>query len=166
MNKKILITILILSIVIISACGRAAKIGSLGSQHIHADVKVYVDNAYIDFSQPQYQLRAKFVHFEDGRGDVVHVHATGVTINHMLDTLKMSVDKDCLKLNNGKKYCNNADKTVKFYVNDLSNEEFGDYVIKDLDRILVSYGLDNEEQIQKQLNSVTKNSVIFSKGAA
>ncbi len=164
-NKKFLVVIFLLSISIVSACSQKThKIGQLGSQHIHLDIKVYVDGAFVDFSQPQYQLRAKFVHFEDGRGDVVHVHATGVTVADILDTLKIKFDQKCLTLNNGVKYCSDNVKTLNFFVNDLKNEDYGNYVVKNLDRILISYGSENQDQIKKQLDSVTSNSAIYSGG--
>lgn len=163
MKKIIIVLIFLLALVTIAACSnKANRIGPLGSTHIHADIKVYVDGKYVDFSKPQYQLRAKFVHFEDGDGDVLHIHATNVNINHMLETLKIRLDNSCLILNDGSKYCNSNDKTVKLYVNNLLNYEYGDYAMKDLDRILIRYGNEDQQGIQKQLNSVTKKASQFS----
>ena len=130
------------------------KIGPLGSTHIHADIKVYVNGNPIDFSQPKYQLRSKYVHFENGDGNVVHVHAKGVTINFMLNTLGMNLDSKCLTIDS-QKFCNQGNKSIKFFVNGKRNYEFGNYVIKDLDKILISYGDENESEIIYQLNSIT-----------
>ena len=129
-------------------------IGALGSTHIHADVKVYINGQSIDFSQRKYQLASSFIHFEEGIGDVVHVHATGMTMGHLLKTLKSDLNNNCLVLES-QNYCNEKNKKLKFYVNSHQNNEFDNYVIKDLDKILVSYGSENDSEIQKQLASIT-----------
>ena len=129
-------------------------IGPLKSTHIHADVKVYINGQSIDFSQKKYQITTSYIHFEDGLGDVVHMHATGLAMNHLFKSLNGDFNNECL-LFEGQNYCNDGNKKLKFFVNGKPNNEFGYYVMKDLDKILVSYGSDNETEIQKQLSSVT-----------
>jgi hypothetical protein len=55
---------------------------------------------------------------------------------------------------NGTNYCNEGDKTLKFFVNGVSNNAYDRYVLRDGDRILISYGSETEEQIQQQLNTL------------
>ena len=128
-------------------------IGALRSTHIHADIKVYINGNAIDFSQKKYQLNARFIHFEDRLGDVVHVHATGMTLGHLFKSIGMDFSSNCIV--EGQSYCNDADKTLKFYVNGQQSNEFGNRIIKDLDKYLISYGSENEAEIQKQLDSIT-----------
>ena len=129
-------------------------IGQLGSVHHHADVKVYINGISIDFSQRKYQLTTSFIHFEEGLGDVIHLHAPGLTIGHLLNSVGIKFNSDCLFIE-GQSYCNDKDKKIKFYVNDQPNKEFYNYVIKDLDKILISYGNENDLEIKKQLDSIT-----------
>ena len=129
-------------------------IGPLRSVHLHADVKVYINGKPIDFSQRKYQLAARFMHFEDGIGDVIHTHATGLTLGHLFKSLGGDLNNNCIVLG-GQSYCNDADKTFKLYINGQSSNEFGSRVIKDLDKYLISYGNENEAEIQKQLDSIT-----------
>ncbi|MBI2658637.1 hypothetical protein HYX05_00860 [Candidatus Woesearchaeota archaeon] len=129
-------------------------IGPLASTHIHADVKVYINSQSIDFSQRKYQLATSFIHFEEGIGDVVHVHATGMTMGHLFKSLKGDISNNCVALEK-QNYCNENENKLKFYVNGKLNNEFSTYVIHDLDRILVSYGSENEAEIQNQLGSIT-----------
>ena len=58
-------------------------------------------------------------------------------------------------LDNGTQYCNDGDRTLKLYVNGKRNALYGDYEFNDLDRILISYGSDNETVITAQLAAVT-----------
>ena len=128
-------------------------IGPLRSAHLHADIKVYINGKAIDFSQRKYQLAARFIHFEDGIGDVIHTHATSLTLGHLFKSLGMDFNSNCLTFE-GQAYCNDVDKTLKFYVNGQKSNEFDNRVIKDLDKYLVSYGNENESEMQKQLNSI------------
>ena len=129
-------------------------IGPLGSIHIHADAKVYINSKSIDFSQRKYQIATSFIHFEDGLGDVVHVHATGMTIGHLFKSLKGGINNNCIVLE-GQSYCSDGDKKLKFYVNGQQSNEFSDRIIKYLDKYLISYGNENDSEIQKQLSSIT-----------
>jgi|SRR3989338_1033498 len=136
-------------------------IGPLRSTHIHADVKVYINGQAIDFSQRKYQLAARFIHFEDGIGDVVHVHATGLNVGHLLKSLGMDFNSNCIIFER-QNYCDGGNKKLKFYVNGQPNSEFDNYVFRDLDRILISYGNGNDAETQKQLDSVTNLAAEYS----
>ena len=129
-------------------------IGPLASTHIHADVKVYINGNSIDFSQRKYQLATSFIHFEEGVGDVVHVHATGMTIGHLFKSLKGGISSNCIVLEN-QNYCNENEKKLRLYVNGKPSNEFDSRVIRDLDKYLISYGTENDAEIQKQLSSIT-----------
>ncbi len=129
-------------------------IGPLRSAHLHADVKVYINGQSIDFSQKKYQLASRFIHFEEGIGDVVHTHATGLTIGHLFKSLGGDINNNCLVIDS-QSHCNENNKKLKFYVNGQPNNEFDNYIIKNLDKYLISYGNEDEAEIQKQLNSVT-----------
>lgn len=132
-------------------------IGPSGSTHIHMDFKVYTNGNAIDFSQGKYQKSHlnQRVHLEGGDGDLIHVHATGVTMGFFLKSLGISFDRNCLTLDTDEKYCDGGDGSLKFYVNDKPSDDWENYVLRNLDKLLVSYGNDSEEQIKQQLSSIT-----------
>ena len=136
-------------------------IGPLRSTHNHADIKVYINGNAVDFSQQKYQLAARFIHFEEGIGNVVHTHATGLTIGHLFRSLGGDFSNNCAALEKNN-YCSEGSKKLRFYVNGNPSNEFDNYAIKDLDRILVSYGTESEADIQKQLESVTNLAAKYS----
>ena len=129
-------------------------IGPLRSVHDHADVKVYINGQPVDFSQRKYQITTSFIHFEAGVGDVIHVHATGMTAGYLFKSIGGDLNPNCLFFE-GQNYCSGDGKKLKFYVNSKPNNEYGTYIIKDLDRILVSYGSESDSDIQKQIASIT-----------
>lgn len=129
-------------------------IGSLRSTHKHADVKVHINGHAADFSQHKYQLASRFIHFEEGLGDVVHIHAIGLTIGHLFKSLGGDINNNCITFES-QSYCREQNKTLRFYVNNKPNNEFDNYAIKDMDKVLISYGNEEEAEIKKQLDSVT-----------
>jgi len=82
------------------------------------------------------------------------MHATGIPLWIFFESVGMKFSKDCLELPDGKKFCNNGKSTLKFYVNGKLNDEWENYVFKDLDKILVSYGEGEETDLKEQLDSV------------
>lgn len=129
-------------------------IGPLKSTHIHADVKVYVNGRAIDFSQKKYQLTTSYMHFEEGIGDAVHIHATDLTGSHLLKSVFMDFRNNCLVVENNS-YCNDSKNKLRFFVNGKEIPEFGSYAMEDLDKILISYGSYSAAEVQAQLDSVT-----------
>ncbi len=140
-----------------------ATIGVLGSQHIHADWKIYLDGKEFDWS-PYADRHHKqmmgdksitdtsaFMHIhpaegQEKGGDVMHMHATGISLSLFFESLGMQFDKGCLNVNE-KEYCG-----VKMYVNGEENAEFGNYVFNDLDKILITDGGNIEEQMKSITN--------------
>ncbi|MDP3764973.1 MAG: hypothetical protein Q8R04_00520 [Nanoarchaeota archaeon] len=137
-----------------------AKIGILGSQHIHADFKVNIDGKSINFANPNYYMKSSFLHLDDNQNKedasgVLHMHASGVPLWIFFNSIGMNFDKDCITLENREKFCNDSNKKLKFFVNGKESNEFENYVFNDLDKILISYGDESEEEIKNQLASIT-----------
>ena len=99
-----------------------------------------------------YQLRDKSVHVEDGIGEKVHIHKDGVTIGYFFETLGIEFNKTCIIIPIEGSYCKISDKKLSFYVNGIENDEFENYEIRNLDKILVSYG---KRDIKKQMEIIT-----------
>ncbi len=147
--------------------GSKSAIGKLDSAHMHADFKIYVNGNVIDFSDKAHMERMKtdlpvssFIHVDSGSsshektGDVLHMHATGVPLWIFFESVGMKFEKDCFTVDTGERYCNNGEKSLKFYVNGKENNEFRGYVFNDNDKILISYG-NQDEDVSSQLNSIT-----------
>ncbi len=145
-----------------------AKIGILGTQHIHADWKTYIGGKEFDFSGKSHMERMKnnqpvssFIHVDSGApapektGDVLHMHAKGVPLWIFFNSMGIDFKKGCITFDDKQKFCNEGNKKLKFFVNREENKEFENYVFNDLDKILISYGNENEEEIKNQLNSIT-----------
>ncbi|MCL4338634.1 DsbA family protein [Patescibacteria group bacterium] len=135
--------------------------------HVHVDFKVYLNDIPVDFSLAKYQsVEGKeldpYVHLHDGNGKIIHFHKKDVTFGEFFKSLKMQLSNDCFVMDSGKKYCNINGTTLKMYVNGKENNQFDKYVPNDLDRILITYGNDNQVVITKQIGSVTNDACIYS----
>jgi len=144
-----------------------AKMGILGTQHIHADWKVYINDKALDFSGKSHMERMRnsmsvssFIHVDSGApapektGDILHMHATGVPLRIFFKSVGMDFNNECITLENKEKFCN-SNKKLKFFVNGKESNEFENYVFNDLDKILISYGDESEEEIKNQLAEIT-----------
>lgn len=137
-------------------------VGIIGDAHYHADIAIYINGKKLDLQQNKYQLMARHVHLEDGVGEVIHIHVSGLALGHFLNSLRFRLSESCLKIDAGE-FCNDNNKRIKFYVNGKSITDAGVYTIKDLDKILISYGSENQAEMEKQINSVTDLARKYSK---
>lgn len=131
--------------------------------HNHADFKVFIRGVEIDFKKEEYDVKSTFVHLHtknsDG-GSVIHIEAENVPIGFFFSTLGMNFSKDCFKFDQN--YCNSQDEKLRFLVNGKENFEFENYIPRDLDRILITFGNETDDQIRKQMENVTRNACIYS----
>ncbi len=139
-----------------------AEIGQIGSTHIHADIGIFLNGKQMTPIPPQYYVRSPYVHFEGGpgAGTVIHIHATGVPLSLLFKSLSVDFDSKCFTSYSGQKYCSDDQKTLKMFVkhkdgNWTQNYENEKYVFEDLDKILITYGNESMEGIEKQMDSVT-----------
>lgn len=139
----------------------------LGDVHYHADFKVYIHGQVLDFAQDRFMSTeehalSNFTHLHDGDGEMIHKHMSGITLGDFFKSLGMEFTEDCLALDTGKRYCSEAENTLKMWVNGKANEEFGYYEFKDLDQILISYGNETEAELNIQRASVGDRACIYS----
>lgn len=135
--------------------------------HLHANLKVVLNGKAVDFSLPRYQSEEgkelnKYIHFHDGKGDLFHVHQSGVKLSDLFSSLNMSLSKDCFVMDDKTQYCSTGDKTIKMFVNGQPNTQFASYEPKDVDRILISYGNESADTVATEIKSVADDACIYS----
>ena len=130
------------------------KFGPLGSEHVHAAFAVKINGEKLNFSQPQYQVRSKYIHVENNDGNTLHRHATRVPVGEFFRSVGMNVTNNCFTLENKTRYCSNGTSNLEFYVNGNKTNSIANYVLKDNDRILIVYGNKNEMETQQDLDAL------------
>jgi len=138
--------------------------GTLGSEHVHASMLVKLHGDIFDFSGPAYQIKSSWIHFEARDGSTIHRHATGVMLGFLFETIGIGLDDECFsfKASAGgeRRFCTNEDFSLKFYVNHEPVNSLTEIVFEDGDRILVSYGAEDQTQIDTQLLELDSQSIL------
>ena len=132
--------------------------GVLGSAHVHAAFAVKLNGTKLDFSDNKYQVKSRFMHVENGDGNTLHRHATGVPVAEFFKSIKMNVTDSCFTNDNRTKYCSNGKENLEFYVNGNKTKSIADYVFNDDDRILIVYG-DSPIQVKQDLDQLQQSPI-------
>ncbi len=120
---------------------KSSTIGVLGSDHIHAHLEIDINGEKISLNNEKYFVKSAFVHVEDGEGagEMLHIHAKGIPIWLFFKSIGIEFNSSSF-IFEGNEYSNNENKKLRFFVNEKENDQFGDYVPKDMDKILILYG--------------------------
>ena len=132
----------------------------LGDAHEHASILVKIFGDKFDFSNPDFQIRSSWIHFEGLDGNTIHRHSKGVTLGYLFDTLNLKLTSDCFVFVNGREFCTNQGYSLKFFINGIQVDSIRDYVVSQGDRILISYGSEDLKEIQEQFDELNSQEII------
>ncbi len=136
--------------------------------HAHADLRVVLANNPVNLSQAKYQsskaakVLNENIHLHDGKGTILHMHKAEATLGEFFKSLGMELESTCFTLDTRVKYCSNGTQTLRLYVNGKEEINPPTYAPKDLDRILIVYGTESDEQIAALSKTVTDEACIYS----
>ena len=139
--------------------GAPMNAGKLGDEHIHASVLVKIFGDKFDFSAPNYQVKTSWIHFENQDGDTIHRHSSGVELEFLFNSMNIAIDNQCFIFPDGRQFCSNDDYSLKFYVNQQKVEDLRNYIVEEGDRILISYGNEDQDAIDKQLAELNAQTI-------
>jgi hypothetical protein len=120
--------------------------------HYHANWLVMVDGERLDLSDPRYMedviacaageqvFPRERVHMHDGVDHVVHVHHEGVSWGHFLQNLGFAAGPDFLILDDGRVLRSDGERTLRYVVNGMEDDDIVGRMIRRGDRLLISYG--------------------------
>ena len=142
-----------------SVPGAPPGAGLLNDEHAHTSILVRIFGDKFDFTSPAFQIKSSWIHFEGQDGDTIHRHSTGVTLGYLFGTLGLTVDDECFVFPDGRQFCNNEDYSIKFFINHEQVPSIHDYIGNEDDRVLISYGNESPEEIEKQLLELDNQSI-------
>ena len=73
--------------------------------------------------------------------------------------MSIAVDDKCFGFPDGRQFCNNDDYSLKFYINQQKVEDIRKYIVQDDDRILITYGNEDQLAIDKQLSELNAQAI-------
>lgn len=132
----------------------------LNSAHNHADLNIYIDSQRLILADAKNYMKSAFLHIDNNQNlndanSVLHMHAKNVPLWLFFKSLGMNLTKDSLKLANGQVFKNGNGKTLKFYLNGQKVDELANYSFQPLDKLLISFGPDNDPNVQEQIKIMT-----------
>lgn len=130
--------------------------------HLHADLRVVLNDQAFDFNRPEFFERSDRVHFHEGSVPVVHVEAEGVTWGEFFRVHGMELSKTCFKDDGGGAFCTGERRELQAYMNGVRADDLAALTIADLARVLVFYGAPDEKAVQAELAKVTADACVQS----
>lgn len=125
--------------------------GTLGGVNMHAGLLTMIFGQQFDYSSPAYQIKSRYIDFEKSDGETIHIHASNVTMGFLFDSLHIGLDNKCFTFPDKRNFCTDDKYSLKFFINHHQVEDIRNYVPKENDRILISYGNENSTAIDGQL---------------
>lgn len=140
--------------------------------HYHANFALYINNQREQFKGAQYYQEVALcstndisnplerTHMHEEVNGVVHVHDNAVTWGQFFENLGWYIGPDFVQTADGALY--KADETDKLHIL-LNNQDYTDLtpitnmLIKDRDRLLVSFGNVDSNELQAQYKTVPRN---------
>lgn len=116
-----------------------------------ASFAIFTNGTFRIFTNPMYHNLSKDVYIEVSNPNTVYVKKSEITWNDFFRTLPFKLTKECLTTGTKQIFCTDTEGTLKFYLNGKEDKDALDKEIKQGDELLVTYGDEDDEQIQKQL---------------
>lgn len=154
---------------------RLALLPPVEAVHYHANWAVWIEGERVDFSADGYMedvaacsaaadgiTGPQRVHLHNNDQDVVHVHHGGATWGHLLQNLGWGIGSDWVYTDGGALYGPDGQRRLTFVLNGLLVPPAANRVIRPGDRMLISYGAEDADEIMGvQFASVLGNAPEF-----
>ncbi len=141
----------------------------VGSVHYHANFALYVNGQREDFKGIGYYTEVQMctlntamvpserAHMHDNVNNVVHVEDHSVTWGQFFTNLGWIMGPNFIVSPDGKIYSENSDNKLNLVLNGQDYTNYGgmqNTVIKDTDKLLVSFGNENAASLKQQYGSI------------
>lgn len=135
--------------------------------HWHADFALYIRGKRYDFDQERFFSTAEDelsenVHIHESWPVVVHVHREGSTWREFFDSLGFEFTDACITLPEGERFCNSETERLTFILNGVNVDALAFEDITNIDRVLISFGSDSDEEFMQRYAEVTSEACILS----
>jgi hypothetical protein len=145
--------------------------------HYHANFALYVNGVRDEFKSPLFYEEVQSctmdsandpkvrAHMHDQNNHVVHVHAKVVTWGDFFANIGYTLGNTMLKTEQGGFVSGQDGNALSFMLNGQKIDAIANRVIGDRDRLLVSYGHEDQTALQKQFASVESDALEHDQGS-
>lgn len=121
-----------------------------------ASFAIFTHGTFRVFTASMYHNLSSDVYIEASNPNIIRVKKAEITWNDFFSTLPFKLTKDCLTTGTKEIFCTGANGSLQFYLNGSPEPNALDKEINHSDQLLISFGTENEPQIQKQLQQLSK----------
>ncbi len=119
-----------------------------------AGFAIFTNGTFRIFSAKMYHNLNKNVFIESSNPNIIYIQKENITWDNFFKTLPFKLSNDCLTTGTGETYCDGKSGTLKFYLNGVLQPDTLNKVINQNDKLLVSFGNETKQQINKQLETI------------
>ncbi len=119
-----------------------------------ASFAIFTHGTFRVFTGAMYHNQSKDVFIQADNPNIVTVRKSDTTWSDFFKTLPFKLTKECLITGTGESFCANSNDKLRFYLNTIENPAALDKQINNGDQLLVTYGNENNQQIQNQLQKL------------
>lgn len=119
-----------------------------------AGFTIFTNNTLRVFSAKMYHNLNKDVFIESTNPNIINIKKEGITWDDFFITLPFKLNRECLTTGTGETFCNEKSGTLKFYLNGRLQPDSLSQLINQGDKLLVSFGGETEQQIQRQFEKI------------
>lgn len=119
-----------------------------------ASFAIFTNGTFRIFTAAMYHNLSKDAYIQVDNPNIVYVKKRGITWSDFFNTLPFKLTKDCLITGTKQTFCTNINERLRFYINGKEDANALNYQIEIGDQLLVTYGNENEAQIQKQQQQI------------
>lgn len=122
---------------------------------IKAAFAIFTNGTFRVFTASMYHNLNNDVFIEASNPNLIRIKKLGITWDDFFKTLPMKLTGECLTTGTGRSFCTKANQTLRFYLNGIKDSTALEKIIKNGDQLLITYGSENDEQIEQQLQQIS-----------
>lgn len=131
-----------------------AESGDAQAVDRRASFAIFTNSTFRVFTAAMYHNLSEDVFIQSDKPNIIHIKKPGITWNDFFKTLPLTLTKDCLITGTKETFCTGTSGSLVFYLNSKHEQNALDKEINSGDQLLVSFGKEDDKQIQKQLQQV------------
>lgn len=124
-----------------------------------ATFAIYTNNTFRTFTASMYHNKSDEAYITATNPNTVIVENPEYTWQDFFDTLPFTITPECLTTGTGQTFCTTETESLSYYLNGINTPDALSKHIQPKDQLLVSFSSQNNQQIQAELEELSKLSL-------
>jgi len=118
-----------------------------------AQFLIYTNGTQRIFTATMYHRQSPAAYLTSENPSIIHVEQPNITWQVFFDTLPFSLDPTCLTTGTGQRFCSDESQRLSFFLNGAADPQALAKTIQPNDQLLITFGPNNDQHIEQQLQS-------------